>query len=253
VGETCVEAGRTGAPPRIAPDDVPWLSVAQVREVDRLMVEEVGVSLVRMMENAGRSLALLARLLLGGDAGDERVLVLAGPGGNGGGGLAAARHLAVAGADVEVRLSGPPEELAPVTAEQLAIAQRIGVRVSVGAAGDLGQPTLTLDCLLGYGQKGAPRGETGSLIERSAGRRVLALDVPSGLELETGILHVPHVRADATMTLACPKEGLRARGANAVVGTLYVADISVPPLVYASLGVPYATPFGRDAIVRIDQ
>lgn len=218
-----------------------------------MMVEGLGVSLVRMMENAGRSLARVARLLLGGDAADERVLVLAGPGGNGGGGLVAARHLVAAGADVEVRLTGPPEELGAVTAEQLAIAQRIGVHISVGADADLGQPALVLDCLLGYGQRGAPHGETASLIERSAGRRVLALDVPSGLELETGILHAAHVRAEATVTLACPKDALRAPGGEAAVGALYVADISVPPLVYPSLGVPYATPFGRDSIVRIDQ
>ena len=54
------------------------------------------------------------------------------------------------------------------------------------------------------------------------------------------------------MTLACPKEGLRAAGASAAVGMLYVAYISVPPLAFKSLGVRYATPFGRDTIVRID-
>lgn len=238
--------------PKAAADSLPWLSVAQMREVDRLMVEELGISLVRMMENAGRSLALLARHLLRGDARSRRILVLAGRGGNGGGGLVAARHLVVAGADVEVRLSEAPEKLAPVTAEQLAIVQRIGVPVSVGAAGDPGQPELVLDCLLGYGQKGAPRGATASLIERCAGLRVLALDAPSGLELETGVLLAPHVRAEATLTLACPKEGLRAPGAGDAVGALHVADISVPALLYESLGVPYATPFGSSTIVRIE-
>lgn len=222
-----------------------------MREIDRLMADELGVSLVRMMENAGRSLAGVARLALGGEIGGERVLVLVGPGGNGGGGLVAARHLLAAGADVEVRLSHPPEALAPVTAEQLAIAQRIGIAVGLGTADDREEPALVLDCLLGYGQQGAPRGQTASLIEQSAGRRVLALDVPSGLELETGILHAPHIRAEATLTLACPKEGLRAAGVREAVGTLYVADISVPPLVYRSLEVPYATPFGRGPVVRI--
>jgi NAD(P)H-hydrate epimerase len=223
-----------------------------MREVDRVMIEELGVLLVRMMENAGRNLALLARFLLSGDARGRRILVLAGRGGNGGGGLVAARHLVVAGADVEVRLSEAPEELATVTAEQLAIVQRIGVPVSVGAAGDLGQPDLVLDCVLGYGQNGAARGATASLIERCGGLRVLALDVPSGLELETGVLYDSHIRAEATLTLACPKEGLRAPGAGDAVGALYVADISVPERVYGSLGVPYTTPFGRNTIVRIE-
>ena len=75
-------------------DDVPWVSVDQMRQVDRLMVEDLGISLARMMENAGRSLAVVARAMLGGGAARRRVLVLAGAGGNGGGGLVAARHLA---------------------------------------------------------------------------------------------------------------------------------------------------------------
>jgi NAD(P)H-hydrate epimerase len=153
-GETGVGAERATRLPRIAPDALPWLSVAQMREVDRVMLEDLVISLARMMENAGSNVALVARLLLGGDALRKRVVVLAVPGGNGGGGLVAARHLAVAGADVEVRMSSPEKELAPVTAEQLAILQRMGVRVSVGARGDLGEPAFVLDCLLGYGQRG---------------------------------------------------------------------------------------------------
>lgn len=239
--------------PKVRRDSLPWLSVAQMSEVDRVMIDELGVSLVRMMENAGRNLAFLARSLLSADIRGQRILVLVGRGGNGGGGLVAARHLAVAGADVVVRLSGAPEVLAPVTAEQLGIIQRIGVPVSVDTAGDLGQPALVLDCLLGYGQKGAPRGGTASLIVRSSGLRTLALDVPSGLELETGVLHDPHVQAEATLTLAVPKEGLRAAGAGEAAGTLYVADISVPALVYERLGVPYGTPFASSTIVRVEK
>jgi hypothetical protein len=73
--------------PSVAAGSIPWLTVTQMREVDRLMIEEFAISLEQMMENAGRNLALLARHLLGGDARGRRVLVLAGTGGNGGGGL----------------------------------------------------------------------------------------------------------------------------------------------------------------------
>lgn len=239
--------------PRVTPAALPWLSVAQMREVDRLMVEELGVSLVRMMENAGRNLALLARRLVGGDASGRRVLVLAGPGGNGGGGLVAARHLVVAGAEVDVALSEPPERLAPVPAGQLAILRRMGVPVELGPAGAHGEPELVLDALLGYSQQGDPRGAAARLIEWSHGQRVLALDSPSGLELETGVLRRPSVRAEATLTLALPKEGLRAPGAAEAIGRLYLADISVPALVYERLGLAYATPFGAGTIVRITE
>ncbi len=90
------------------------VSAAQMREVDRLMVEEAGISLLQMMENAGRALALRARAMLGGDARGRRVQVLAGRGGNGGGGLAAARRLTdlLLDAVFGYSLTGPPSERA---------------------------------------------------------------------------------------------------------------------------------------------
>ena len=108
---------------------VPWLTVEQMREVDRIMVGQLGISLLRMMENAGRNLAEFARHLLGGDTGGRSIAVLAGPGGNGGGGLVAARHLSTAGARVQVALSAPAAHFAPVPAEQLAIAKRLGIPI----------------------------------------------------------------------------------------------------------------------------
>jgi NAD(P)H-hydrate epimerase len=84
--------------PVIASSVIPWLSTAEMRAVDDVMVGELGIELKQMMENAGRNLAVLARLLLGGSAAGRAVTVLAGPGGNGGGGLVAARHLLGAGA-----------------------------------------------------------------------------------------------------------------------------------------------------------
>ena len=237
-------------PPHVEPSAVPWLTVEEMREVDRVMTDELGITLEQMMENAGRSLAALARLLVGGDLRGARTLVLAGAGGNGGGGLAAARHLAVAGARVDVRLTRPAGSLSPVAQRQHEILVRAGVPTAVGAT-DLSDVDLVLDALLGYGQEGAPHGSLAELVEATGGRRVLALDVPSGLELSTGTLGRPHVRAEATLTLALPKRGLRARGAGESVGRLYLADISVPPCVYERLGHPHESPFGAGSIVRI--
>jgi NAD(P)H-hydrate epimerase len=236
--------------PTLDPAAVPWLSVAQMREVDRLLIDELGITLERLMENAGRNLALLTRLLLGGDAHGRTVVVLAGPGGNGGGAMVAARHLAVAGAQVRLLLAQPPERLAPVTGRQHDILRRMGLDVQVDGTA-LDPADLVLDGLLGYSQAGPPRDRTAQLIQATDGRRVLALDVPSGLELTTGRLHSPHVVAAATLTLAAPKTGLRAPDAPVAVGPLYLADISVPPLVWARLGLPPPSPFGRHTIVRI--
>jgi NAD(P)H-hydrate epimerase len=236
--------------PTLDPAALPWLSVGQMREVDRLLIEELGIALEQLMENAGRNLALLARLLLGGEAHGRAVVVLAGPGGNGGGAMVAARHLAVAGAQVRVLLGAPPKRLAPVPAHQHDILRRMGLDVQVGGAA-LGPADLVLDGLLGYSQAGPPHGGAARLLEATAGQRVLALDVPSGLELATGKLHTPHVVAEATMTLAAPKQALRAPGAAGAVGALYLADISVPPLVWERLGLARPSPFGTHTIARI--
>jgi NAD(P)H-hydrate epimerase len=119
----------------VDPAGLLWVSVEQMREADRVLVEEVGITLEQLMENAGRNLAVLARGLLDGDANGRQVVVLAGPGGNGGGAMAAARHLAVAGARVRVRLAQPPERLAPAAGRQHDILRRIGLDVQVEVGG----------------------------------------------------------------------------------------------------------------------
>lgn len=232
--------------PEVDATTVPWVTVAEMAEVDRVMVDDLGITLLQMMENAGRGVAVLARHLLGGAAG-RRVRVLAGTGGNGGGGLAAARHLHVAGADVAVTISAhPPADSA--TAAQLAILQRLGLPVDAGAPDP--ENDLTVDALLGYGQSGPPRGPVAALMRSVGDDPVLALDVPSGLELATGTVHEPPVRATATLTLAAPKHGLEAHPAH--VGALYLADVSVPSAVLdPSLSASWSNPFGDSPLVRL--
>lgn len=219
---------------------VPWLTTGQMVEVDRLMVEAYRIELKQMMENAGRNLAALGRSrFLGGNPMGRRVAVLAGPGGNGGGALVATRRLANWGAHVEVALARPAAAFTEVAGHQLAIAKRLGLRiVEAPDADSMTAPELILDGIIGYSLRGAPRDGAAALIrwsnqQRSRGAAVLALDTPSGLDTSNGTQHDPAVVADATMTLALPKEGLRAPMAAAVVGELYLADIGVPPGLYA--------------------
>jgi NAD(P)H-hydrate epimerase len=236
--------------PALTADALPWLSLEQMREVDRIAVEEERMLLEQMMENAGRSLAEVARRLLGGSAAAKRVVVLAGPGGNGGGGLVAARHLAAAGAEVTVALDRPAAELAPVPRRQHALARAANVAISESGLPQH-DPGLVIDALLGYSQSGAPRGRTAELIEWTARFSVLALDVPSGLELATASLRDPHVRAQATLTLALPKEALGMPATRDAVGELALADISVPAAVYERLGLHFRSPFIDGPVVRI--
>ncbi len=218
---------------------LPVLSVAQMREVDRQMEEEYGILLVQMMENAGRSLADLAQAWLGGSIAGIPVLVLAGKGNNGGGGLVAARHLANRGAEVQVVTASPIDAFGDVPAHQLQSLLSMGVSVTPAGDGwELPSADLVLDALIGYSLDGAPRGEVADLIRlaNSHPAAILALDVPSGLDADTGQAFAPCIRAAATLTLALPKTGLLA-GSRDIVGDLFLADISVPSGLYAGLGI----------------
>lgn len=171
-------------------------------------------------------------------------------GGNGGGGLVAARRLLAAGARVQVCLARPVETLAAVPRAQHGILEQIGVDV-VSETSALGEPELVIDALLGYGQRGDPRGRFAELVRWTHDRRVLALDVPTGLLLDEGSVATPAVRAEATLTLALPKRGLRAPGAPALTGDIYLGDISIPSLIYDRLGIRSPSPFGEGPIVRV--
>jgi NAD(P)H-hydrate epimerase len=220
-----------------------------MRDVDRVAME-LGLSLTRMMENAGANLAWLASTMLGGDVSGRRITVLAGTGGNGGGGLVSARRLIGWGADVAVRLASDPADLAAVPLEQLRLLEQMEATIGVGASG-LGVTELFIDAILGYSQRGNPRGDAAALVAATADSAVLSLDVPTGLELERGIVREPAVRAAATLTLALPKEALRAEAARPLVGDLYLADISIPVTVYERLGIDYRSPFSGAPIVQL--
>jgi NAD(P)H-hydrate epimerase len=220
-------------------------------EVDRLMVQLYGIELIQMMENAGRNLALLAREMLDGEVADRPIVVLAGRGNNGGGGLVAARHLLNWGAWVQVLLTHPGEAFSGVPGQQLAILQRMGLSVAWAEEGwELPPADLVVDAIVGYGLRGDPQGAVANLIRlaNSSMAPILSLDVPSGLNLETGRLAHPHIQATATMTLALPKSGLLVDEVQVGVGALYVADISVPPMLYEELGLD-VPPFFDEGVI----
>ena len=242
--------------PTIDINRVPFLTTDQMIEVDRAMMNDYRIDLVRMMENAGRNLAHLAReRFLGGDPRGRRIMVLAGTGGNGGGALVAARRLHNYGAVVSVYVTKPIEEFTPVPGQQLDLLRRMGLGVeSAGDVESTETADLVLDGVIGYSLQGAPRGEAGTLIRwmNMQAAPVLSLDAPSGVDTTTGTVYEPAVRATATMTLALPKEGLRAPGVDTHVGELYLADISVPPQLYVRLfGIDLGPIFATSDVIRL--
>jgi len=237
--------------------ELPYLTVQQMVEVDRAMVEDFRIDLVRMMENAGRALAHLARVrFLAGDPRGRKAVVLAGTGGNGGGALVCARRLHAWGAGIRVFLARHPGEFTPVPAQQLEILRRMGVPTTEEVPPPVTpRPDLIVDGVIGYSLKGSPEGAAAGLIRWANGQDapVLSLDVPSGFDAAAGVAFDPAIRAAATLTLALPKEGVRAPGADKYVGELYLADIGVPPSLYGGpgLGLAVGPIFAESDLLRI--
>jgi NAD(P)H-hydrate epimerase len=221
----------------VYPSNLPYVTTEQMIEVDRAMMQDYRIELIQMMENAGRNLAHLARIrFLDGNPQGKKVVVLAGTGGNGGGALVCARRLHTWGANVQVVVTRPATDFTPVPAHQLDILQRMKVPIAEAeTASQVGSPGLIVDGLIGYHLKGAPHGAVADLIRWANAQPapILALDVPSGIDCTSGTVFDPAIQATATMTLALPKAGLRAQGVETYVGELYLADISVPPSLYA--------------------
>jgi len=207
--------------------NVPRLSSAQVREVDRLTAERFAIPVAWLMEAAGWQAARHCR---------GRTAVLCGRGGNGGDGLAAARHLhrwgrlaGVACTDAEA-LQGP-------AADEARALRALGVPIA--AEPDLAGAQVVLDALLGTGISRPAEGRTAEWIEaiNASGRRVVSVDVPSGLDADTGAALGACVRAGVTVTLGLPKPGLLAGDGPALAGEVWLADIGVPFEAYAAVGL----------------
>lgn len=215
-----------------------------MREIDRLAQEEGAIPGLILMESAGRA-AFGQALKMLGDAPGCRVLVLCGKGNNGGDGLVVARHLCHQGAEVRVLLTASPDELKGDAAANLAMARaeealpgtRLALRFLSGPgwegvlAEELAAADLVVDALLGTGIQGGARGQVAQVIEalNRAERPVLSVDVPSGLDADTGAVSGPCVRARVTVTLGLPKVGLLVYPGAEHAGRVVVADIGIPP------------------------
>jgi NAD(P)H-hydrate epimerase len=229
--------------------EVPAVTAEQMREVDRIAMEETGPNLFQMMENAGRNLASVALDILGEPGTHSRILVLAGTGGNGGGGICAARHLANRGVDVTLCLADP-SNLSEVAQWQYRVFSATPGKVASASALACESFDLMIDALIGYNLTGAPRGVFAELIDwaNAAGTKILALDVPSGLDSTTGATPGAAIGAHTTLTLALPKIGLMAGTA----GRLLLGDIGIPLETYRRLHLSHVPPFGYRYVVPLD-
>ena len=206
------------------------LTREQARSIDRHAIEVLGVPSICLMENAGRQVADEACDMLheGG-----RVLVVCGTGNNGGDGFVAARHLCLRGIPVEVVLLGDEERLTPDAATNHRAAHNIGIPITAVdsfTGADLKDSALIVDALLGTGISGEVREPYAGAIQAisDSGLPVLSVDIPSGLDCDTGEILGVCVKAECTVTFILPKVGLSLAEGPRVCGRIVVADIGVP-------------------------
>lgn len=224
---------------------IPAVTTEQMREVDRVAVEDFNLEILQMMENAGRN---LAGMVINSLDDDGPVLVLAGPGGNGGGGICCVRHLRNHGIDISLALTKQPSELGKAAAAQYNILSRSGFSAlpSEGVEHALRSSKIVVDAIIGYSLQGAPRGKAAELISLASEHapRIISLDVPSGLDSTSGEAPGVFISPEITLTLALPKTGLSGSSC-----ALYLADIGIPPEVYSRIGIHFEPFFaGRYSI-----
>ena len=216
--------------PTRAATELPWLTVSQMVEADRLAIEDFGISLLQMMEHAGSGLARLADEL----APPGPVTVLAGAGNNGGDGLCAARHLINRGRDVEIVLAS--QRLGDAASRHLQTLGEMGV---APIAAPTGRPVV-IDALVGYGLDGPLRGRAAELAADAADRFVASLDIPSGFGAAGAI------EPSMTLTLALPKRRIRD------LRPLYLADLGLPERLWARMGIITDRLFRDGSLIEVE-
>ncbi|MCH7770129.1 MAG: NAD(P)H-hydrate epimerase, partial [Bacteroidetes bacterium] len=220
----------------------------QMMEVDKIAVEETGPNLFQMMENAGRNLAITSIEFILKSSLDKRIMIFTGTGGNGGGGICAARHLLNHSYKPIVILSNE-EKMQEIPAYQLGIFEKAGGQIiPIEKVKDV-NADLIIDAIIGYSLISAPRGNVLEMINFINRNNIptISLDIPTGVLVTSGENPGEFVKPEITLTLALPKTGLYPDKC----GEIILADVGIPKVVYEKIGLKYNSPFSDKYIIPI--
>ncbi len=234
--------------------DIPSITVDQARQIDDIAVNRFGVEAQMLMENAGRSVAMLARNLLSSLKGKE-IVILVGKGNNGGDALVAARFLHNWNAKVSCLIADHPDNQKALTKWHVGILKSMYVNVvyqteQITFQQLMKTSSLIIDGLIGYNFEGDPKGIYASLIEmaNNSGKKILSIDNPSGFDLEKGEAKNPCIKATHTLCLALPKSSLIGKKE---AGEIWVGDIGVPHEVYEFLDMKVPKIFEEKDFIKV--
>lgn len=225
---------------------IPAVTTKQMIEIDRIAIEETGPNLYQMMENAGRNLALTIIDKIS-EISNPTIVILAGTGGNSGGGICAARHLLNRNYNV-VLVVTDEARLKEVPKKQFEIFDNAGGKVVDDLDGV--KADIIVDAIIGYSLSNAPRGRSLEFIEwaNSQSAMKISLDIPSGIDSTTGENSGAYFHTESTLILALPKTGLT----ETKFGKILLGDIGIPKIVYDKIGIDYKSPFDNRFVVKLN-
>ncbi|MFM1655483.1 NAD(P)H-hydrate dehydratase [Brevibacillus sp. B_LB10_24] len=222
------------------------LTAEEMRKLDEHTIKAIGLPAIVLMENAGAAVAREVERFsresgLARPGRSARWAVLAGKGNNGGDGLVAARHLIESGMEATVIYAVSPEQLSGDAGFQRDLASRLGVPTQTYGRAPIDWHSYDgiVDALIGTGSKGAPRGSYAELIRAAneSGLPIISVDIPSGLDPDTGRVHDPCIRAARTVALAFLKRGLVQQPGAETAGQVAVGQIGIWPDLARQFGI----------------
>jgi NAD(P)H-hydrate epimerase len=211
-----------------------YLTRQESRDIDRKAIEQIGISGLILMENAGRGVVdTLQRLEIVKQ--EIPIAVVCGKGNNGGDGFVIARHLKIRGLNPTVFLLADPKELTGDAETNYHILRRCNIPICERAFPVSGSERfgILIDAMLGTGAVGVPREifaqaiRSVNMIRCEFGAKVVAIDIPSGLDADTGLPNDPTILADYTLTFYASKIGFTKPEAAQYLGTIFVHDIGI--------------------------
>ena len=236
---------------------IPTVTREQMNKVDKYAVEFFGIEILQLMENAGRNIAEFSRQQLE-SVEDKKIVILCGKGNNGGDGLVAARFLHNWGADVTCIMADGKEKLNELAKAHYETLENMSVDLLSAVDNTriekiINEADVVIDCLLGYNISGNPKETYALLIKmvNASKKNILSVDIPSGLDADSGNVYNPCIKAKWTLTLGLPKIGMLQKHAKEYVGELWLADIGIPKEVYTKLEMNIPNIFKNKEIVKV--
>jgi len=253
-----------GSLPVVSARDVPAATAKQMAQAENFASQELRIPLDALMDNASRQLAVAIRVFFDGVKAKD-VLAIVGKGNNGGDALGALKLLRAAGAFVEAYTTTDRLNLGWLSGMRHDALARTGVALTDTSllddrtiASRLQRADIVIDGLLGYGGSGAPRGEIARvmrLMTAAARERIAAVDLPSGVNADTGRRlsrdEPDAIRAALTVTFGLLKTGLVTVQATPYVGDLLLADIGIPAAAYEPVGIDASGVFANGDLLHV--